>query len=543
MNINSYHYSSLQNIEWFDPEYISEQIPCRQIDTLYSLIEQELSPPQFHPNNIELASKILDLAISPLKLRFNRWFDADTYVSLRPDIANANINPSLHYFSTGHKECDPNYFFSLPSRRLEQIRIKSRLIHNLDAPEHLQSALSCPSIKRAKDLSKSIENISRDKAFLLFSFSHDNPYLNSGGVQKVIREETQKTQLRNGVYVHISPTHPRPYISDTDNTTSTKSVEIHVNGQPYGSILEHSIPLFVYKTKHQYSKVVIHHIYGFSVYPLALAVRDHARLGDAYFWIHDYATSCPNYTLLKNRTTFCGSPIIDHAECSYCEYSLTRKTTMENISIVTTLKGLKFIYPSYSAKHVSSNGFSVIPSNSTCHVIPHCDIERFLLREKKIQLDNRKCKVAFAGMPVLHKGWDEFLALSSDPRLYRSFEWFHIGKNRSSAHMKYIEADGISSTIKDALINHEIDIVFIWSLWPETFCLTAYEAFMAKCHIITNPHSGNVAQGLPYDSISVYHSIDNLFESLLKFDHERLVTFKHCVDIQCIESDYSLSLG
>jgi hypothetical protein len=216
---------------------------------------------------------------------------------------------------------------------------------------------------------------------------------------------------------------------------------------------------------------------------------------------------------------------------------------MEKISIVTTLKGLRFIYPSSSAKDISEYGFSTIPSNPTSHIIPHYEIECFQAQEKKIHLDKQKCKVAFAGMPLRHKGWDEFLSLFSDPRLSRSFEWFHIGKHRSSACIKYIEADGISSTIKDALVKHEIDIVFMWSLWPETFCLAAYEAFMAECHIITNPLSGNIAQGLPSDGLSVYQSIDDVFETLLEYDRERLVTLKHCVDIRCIESDYTLSLN
>jgi hypothetical protein len=38
-----------------------------------------------------------------------------------------------------------------------------------------------------------------------------------------------------------------------------------------------------------------------------------------------------------------------------------------------------------------------------------------------------------------------------------------------------------------------IDVAFIWALWPETFCFTAYEAIAGGAAILTSSSSGNVA--------------------------------------------------
>jgi hypothetical protein len=36
-------------------------------------------------------------------------------------------------------------------------------------------------------------------------------------------------------------------------------------------------------------------------------------------------------------------------------------------------------------------------------------------------------------------------------------------------------------------------VALVWALWPETFCLVAYEAIAGGAKLVTNPDSGNVA--------------------------------------------------
>jgi hypothetical protein len=39
----------------------------------------------------------------------------------------------------------------------------------------------------------------------------------------------------------------------------------------------------------------------------------------------------------------------------------------------------------------------------------------------------------------------------------------------------------------------EIDVVILWSLWPETFCIAAAESLQAGTALVTFKDSGNVA--------------------------------------------------
>ena len=47
-----------------------------------------------------------------------------------------------------------------------------------------------------------------------------------------------------------------------------------------------------------------------------------------------------------------------------------------------------------------------------------------------------------------------------------------------------------------ALREERIDVAVIWSVWPETFCFTAYEAMAAGAFVVTSQSSGNVSQAV-----------------------------------------------
>jgi hypothetical protein len=46
--------------------------------------------------------------------------------------------------------------------------------------------------------------------------------------------------------------------------------------------------------------------------------------------------------------------------------------------------------------------------------------------------------------------------------------------------------------MRRAVADESLDVALLWSIWPETFCLTAYEALAAGATVITNPQAGNI---------------------------------------------------
>ena len=63
--------------------------------------------------------------------------------------------------------------------------------------------------------------------------------------------------------------------------------------------------------------------------------------------------------------------------------------------------------------------------------------------------------------------------------------------------MRFVEVR-VNSKHRDEMIDRieelEIDVAIVWSLWPETFCIAAYEAVAAGAMVVTPSYSGNVAR-------------------------------------------------
>jgi hypothetical protein len=106
-------------------------------------------------------------------------------------------------------------------------------------------------------------------------------------------------------------------------------------------------------------------------------------------------------------------------------------------------------------------------------------------------------RIAYAGMPAPHKGWEIFRDLASkhagDPR----YHFMHLGGRAPVGSPiefhKVTVTDARPRAMQEAIEKHEADVVLIWPLCRETFSFIAYEAVAAGAAIIAGPDSGNVA--------------------------------------------------
>ena len=81
-----------------------------------------------------------------------------------------------------------------------------------------------------------------------------------------------------------------------------------------------------------------------------------------------------------------------------------------------------------------------------------------------------------------------------DPR----YQFYHFAVEQDKSLPVIFIPIGVSlqdrQAMSNALRENEIDVAFLWSVWPETFCFTLHEAMAAGCFIITHVNSGNVQQ-------------------------------------------------
>src|SRR5581483_8492499 len=109
----------------------------------------------------------------------------------------------------------------------------------------------------------------------------------------------------------------------------------------------------------------------------------------------------------------------------------------------------------------------------------------------------RPLRVAYAGMPAAHKGWEIFKGLVERHGEDSRYEFHHLG-GRSEAGLpltfhKVTVTEARPRAMQEAIEAVEADVVLIWPLCRETFSFIAYEAVAAGAAVLTSPDSGNVA--------------------------------------------------
>jgi glycosyltransferase involved in cell wall biosynthesis len=217
-----------------------------------------------------------------------------------------------------------------------------------------------------------------------------------------------------------------------------------------------------------------------------------------HFWVHDFSSVCANYALMRNDVTFCGAPPPESGACEVCVYGDRRWAQLgEHLRLFEALD-LTVAAPSQAALDLWRSSF---PAARTAPTLthPHAILEPLETVEPGPVSTRRRleqpARVAFLGMPAPHKGWPVYAELVERFGQDRRYAFHHL------AHKPDLTVDAAFTSLAGfvdaqpmitAVEALEIDVAIIWSLCPETFCFTAYEAAAAGALILTNPDAGNV---------------------------------------------------
>jgi glycosyltransferase involved in cell wall biosynthesis len=125
---------------------------------------------------------------------------------------------------------------------------------------------------------------------------------------------------------------------------------------------------------------------------------------------------------------------------------------------------------------------------------------------------------------VLQKGFAHFKEIVNNCAELNNIEFLHLGmQNQSMEQVKFIEVtlkNGASQMVRE-LKNNNVNLVFIGSIWRETFGYIAYEAAQAGAAIITFENSGNVAAFVKEFNIgAVVKNTNEFYQKLLESDFE-----------------------
>lgn len=505
------------------------------------------------PNQPAAQSKASDRKDSPPAESLERAraaFDSGYYLEAYPDVAKAGMDPFAHYLAAGWREGrDPSPYFS--SRRyldanpdvqasgrnplvhyVEEGRAQGRVARpSRDFRTDIISTLrpfewrvseqrrSAPAVAlgTAEGLRQALDEDSRTALRKLYvSWSHDNYTESLGGVQLCLLREAEAVRALGLDHLHLFPGVPITKVQDPETDAP---LGVILNGRLLGYYTIEAIVggLTAYAPLIERCEFVVHSLLGHHERAL-LEIASILNCERGFFWVHDFASVCAGFTLLRNDVQFCGAPPPDSLACSICTYGKARARNMEAHRALFEQLRLTVVVPSKAAAKVWESGTDV--PHAGVHVHPHCTLMAREAQRELVESGERPLRVAFLGQPATHKGWPVFrdlvLQVGDDSR----FEFHHLGMAPGGLPVAFeqtVVSDCDLEAMRATLERLEIDVALIWSICPETFCFTAFEAAAAGAFILTFKDSGNVVDfvrtqgsGLVLDS---YEELLRLFQS------------------------------
>ena len=213
-------------------------------------------------------------------------------------------------------------------------------------------------------------------------------------------------------------------------------------------------------------------------------------------FLHDYATVCPQFSLLRNGERFCGRAPPSPDKCLGCASWTPAHEGRIRAVLESVGQRLRVVAPSPAARHVWLGTFPDFEDR--VEVIPHLVPAGSRPNSYQAKPSGTPLRLAFIGAPYRHKGWEVFRQLAAAAAAVRwPYEFYHLGQGRNEDQEirnipVSIVKDGPDAPVK-ALERFNIDIVLLWALWPETYSYTLQECLMANPMVLTNPDSGNIA--------------------------------------------------
>ena len=417
----------------------------------------------------------------------NSTFDVAYYLETNQDVASAGINPLLHYVWAGQREG------RLPRRPQA---VGRRCLDAAVSPQ-ARAADWTGAIDRSTPLSlTALEVMLSERASgpgLVVSVSHDDYATNYGGIQNMLADEMRTFEAAGWGYLHVSPGAPLPILADCGPAAEYR-LRLRLNGHAIGVVRFPDLASVLAALRARGTKLafIFHHLLGHV--PELLARLPTAADEKPIVWLHDFFTLCPNFTLMRNDTAFCDGPPLGSAACMVCAAGADRRDQAPRIRAFFETVRPAVLAPSSSALELwqRRGGYP----HAECTVVPLAQLTMAAQHDPVPAAINARLRVAHLGGVSMHKGWHVFEALAlahaGDPR----YEFYHLGLGSTPSSGYIREPVRVGPDQRDAMIEavvrNRIDVVILWSLWPETFSFTVHEALAGGAFVIARRDAGNV---------------------------------------------------
>ncbi len=413
-------------------------------------------------------------------------FSVRDYLETYPDIAQAGMNPFVHYLRTGRLEGrTPRH----------ELGFRYEILATLVPVEQrvARAAAACARLKRggAADLARAMAASRTGLKDLHVTVSHDDYTANLGGVQLCLQREAARIARLGRDHLHIHPAAAWPVVRTRGEPGALGVVW---NGAPVGFYSAATIAKVLGQAAAGPAgarSFAIHSLLGHSA-DETVKILAAAGLKQGFFWLHDFASLCAGFHLLRDDVEDCAAPPPDSAACTVCAYGPWRGRHLAEHERLFKALDLTVVSPSQPTLDLWRRSWPFRTKGEV--VLPHA---RLVRRGPAPIRTKGPFRLGFAGMPAAHKGWPVFRELAErfagDPR----YEFIHFGLRTIGGLPIGFEPVTVTSAkpkaMQQALAAAQLDALLVWPLCRETFSFTAYEGVAAGAAILTNPDSGNVA--------------------------------------------------
>ena len=413
-------------------------------------------------------------------------FSVRDYLDNYPDISAAGINPFVHFLSAGRAEgrsCRVELGF-----RYDIIKALKPLEARVIAVARAQERLT---LGAAAGLAKALAASGVDLSDLHVTFSHDDYTSNMGGMQLCLQRESARIAESARAHLHVFPAKPWPVVRMRGEPGA---LGVLLNGEPLGTFAPKTVAEALRKAAGEPGRrsFAIHSLLGHNAVETA-DILGAVGLTKGYFWLHDFASLCAGFHLLRNDVEDCSAPPPDSMACGVCVYGEWRARHLAEHQRLVERLSLTVVSPSQPTLDLWKAS-ARYPAGGEI-LLPHATLKP--RRPAPEVAADRPLRIAFAGMPSAHKGWEVFKSLVEQFAEDSRYRFIHLGgrtpKGLPLEFRRVAVTEARPRAMQEALERCEADVALIWPLCRETFSFTAYEAAAAGAAVVTGPDSGNVA--------------------------------------------------
>ncbi|MDP1874858.1 hypothetical protein [Phenylobacterium sp.] len=465
-------------------------------DPVYDLVAEAFDHRFYLAENPDVAESGLDPVAHFLEAGWREgrdpapWFSVSDYLELNPDVAASAMHPFVHFLQAGRQEgrvarLELGFRYRILAALAPlEARIEAAEIHD-----------EWPEPGDAQHLASLLAESRSGLADLHLTFSHDDYSTNLGGVQLCLQREGAAAAATGRDHLHLYPVNSRPLLRRPGHA---EPLGVVWNGTPVGifglSTLVEGLEAHLADISPGRRSLAIHSLLGHSVSDV-LAIARAVGLTEGWFWVHDFASACASYHLLRNDVADCGAPPPGSAACGVCVYGPYRQFHLDEHERLFRALRMSVAAPSQAALDTWRRGAN-LPAAQTV-VAPLAKLVSRATRPASATETDRPFRLAFPGLPSPLKGWPVFrdlvLRFADDPR----YDFLHLARDPAVGLPLAFHSVTVTQknpkAMQAAIEAEGVDAVMVWSLCRETFSFTTHEAAAAGAAILTGPDSGNVA--------------------------------------------------